>query len=48
MVEGIKLALEKNGKAGETTVKYTSLDDLPRRPVRGPWYAGERAEGRRR
>ncbi len=28
MVEGIKLALEeKNGKAGETTVKYTSLDD---------------------
>jgi branched-chain amino acid transport system substrate-binding protein len=28
MVEGIKLALEENGgKAGETTVKYTSLDD---------------------
>ena len=28
MVEGIKLALEeKNGKAGQTTVKYTSLDD---------------------
>jgi branched-chain amino acid transport system substrate-binding protein len=28
MVEGIKLALEQNnGKAGETTVKYTSLDD---------------------
>ena len=28
MVEGIKLALEeKNGKAGDTTVKYTSLDD---------------------
>ncbi len=28
MVEGIKLALEQRGnKAGETTVKYTSLDD---------------------
>ena len=28
MVEGIKLALEqRNAKAGETTVKYTSLDD---------------------
>jgi branched-chain amino acid transport system substrate-binding protein len=28
MVEGIKLALEENGgKAGDTTVKYTSLDD---------------------
>ena len=28
MVEGIKLALEQNkGKAGQTTVKYTSLDD---------------------
>ena len=28
MVEGIKLALEQaGGKAGETTVKYTSLDD---------------------
>src|SRR5918998_5739825 len=28
MVEGIKLALEQNkGKAGEMTVKYTSLDD---------------------
>ncbi|HEX2416390.1 MAG TPA: branched-chain amino acid ABC transporter substrate-binding protein [Thermoleophilaceae bacterium] len=28
MVEGIKLALEENGgKAGEATVKYTSLDD---------------------
>src|SRR5829696_250196 len=28
LVEGIKLALEqRNGKAGETTVKYTSLDD---------------------
>jgi len=28
MVEGIKLALEqRKGKAGETTVKYTSLDD---------------------
>jgi branched-chain amino acid transport system substrate-binding protein len=28
MVEGIKLALEQNkGKAGELTVKYTSLDD---------------------
>ncbi len=28
MVEGIKLALEQvNGKAGDTTVKYTSLDD---------------------
>src|SRR5918998_4678014 len=28
MVDGIKLALEEvNGKAGETTVKYTSLDD---------------------
>jgi branched-chain amino acid transport system substrate-binding protein len=28
MVEGIKLALEENGgKAGQTTVKYTSLDD---------------------
>jgi branched-chain amino acid transport system substrate-binding protein len=28
MVEGIKLALEQNnGKAGETAVKYTSLDD---------------------
>jgi branched-chain amino acid transport system substrate-binding protein len=28
MVEGIKLALEENGgKAGNTTVKYTSLDD---------------------
>jgi branched-chain amino acid transport system substrate-binding protein len=28
MVDGIKLALEQNGgKAGETTVKYTSLDD---------------------
>ena len=28
MVEGIKLALEeKNGKAGQTAVKYTSLDD---------------------
>jgi branched-chain amino acid transport system substrate-binding protein len=28
MVEGIKLALEqRNGKAGQTTVKYTSLDD---------------------
>ena len=28
MVEGIKLALEENGgKAGDMTVKYTSLDD---------------------
>jgi branched-chain amino acid transport system substrate-binding protein len=28
MVEGIKLAVEQNGgKAGDTTVKYTSLDD---------------------
>ncbi|MGH2715288.1 MAG: branched-chain amino acid ABC transporter substrate-binding protein [Thermoleophilaceae bacterium] len=28
MVEGIKLALEqRNGKAGQTTVRYTSLDD---------------------
>ena len=28
MVEGIKLALEQaGGKAGDTTVKYTSLDD---------------------
>jgi branched-chain amino acid transport system substrate-binding protein len=28
MVDGIKLALEqRNGKAGQTTVKYTSLDD---------------------
>ncbi|MGH2745185.1 MAG: hypothetical protein ACRDN8_22395, partial [Thermoleophilaceae bacterium] len=28
MVEGIKLALEqRNGKAGQTTVTYTSLDD---------------------
>ena len=28
MVDGIKLALEQNGgKAGDTTVKYTSLDD---------------------
>jgi branched-chain amino acid transport system substrate-binding protein len=28
VVDGIKLALEqRNGKAGETTVKYTSLDD---------------------
>ena len=28
MVNGIKLALEQDGgKAGETTIKYTSLDD---------------------
>ena len=31
MVEGIKLALEQNkGKAGQTTVKYTSLRRLDR------------------
>src|ERR687898_2039440 len=42
MVEGIRLALEQaNGKAGQFTIKYTSLDDStaqagPRAPAAAP------------
>ena len=50
MVDGIKLALEQaGGKAGETTVKYTSLDDSTAQAgtldAGGRW--GQRAQGRR-